>query len=209
MNPNRLALIAVLLLPTIAAPDAGAQTRQQRLDQATRHAADQAADEAAQQSADAAAAATEAAAADAADAAADAAAAAADAAREADPYNRGGYDSLAKAVAIFRSRGNPSDERWLQVAETEDERWHSIDLRTVVIEGQIRTAWRRVPKKDGGEFRAQEKFNCASRTTQLIQLVAYDGDGSSRSNVVSQPLSPQSPVPDTIGEMVLDWVCAK
>lgn len=207
MNPNRLAVIAVLLLPSIAAPNAGAQTRQQRVDQAVGIKSDPAADAAA--TATEAQAAADAAAAAAALVTADAAAAAADAAWEADPYNRGGYDSLAKAVAIFRSRGNPSDERWLQVAETEDERWHSIDLRTVVIEGQIRTAWRRVPKKDGGEFRAQEKFNCASRTTQLIQLVAYDGDGSSRSNVVSQPLSPQSPVPDTIGEMVLDWVCAK
>lgn len=64
MNPNRLALIAVLLLPSITAHDAGAQTRQQRVDQAARIKSDPAADAAAaateaQAAADAAAAAGE------------------------------------------------------------------------------------------------------------------------------------------------------
>lgn len=215
MNPNRLALIAVLLLPSIAAPDAGAQARQQLVDQAARFKSDPAADAAAatateaQAAADAAAAAGEtedaAAAAWAAAAAAEAAVAEAIAA---DPYQDGGYQSLERAVEIYKSRGSRTSERWLRLLQGSDGTWWSIDLRTISVEGSTRTLWNSTSLKSGGSRRARDKFNCTTGTYQTVQIIEYDADGvTDGGGPVTAP--PRLPAPDTLAEGILEWACAR
>ena len=214
MNTNRLALIAVLLIPSIAAPEAGAQTRQQRVDQAARVKSDPAADAAAaateaQAAADAAAAAgeTEDAAA-AAFAAAEAAEAAIAEAIAADPYQNGGYQSLARAVEIYKSRGSRTSERWLRLLQGSDGTWWSIDLRTISAEGSTRTLWNSTSLKSGGSRRARDKFNCTTGTYQTVQIIEYDADGETDGGVpVTAP--PRLPAPDTLAEGILEWACAR
>lgn len=192
MNPNRLALIAVLLLPSIAALDAGAQTRQQRVDQAARIKSDPAAD--------AAAAATEA------QAAADAAAAAADAVA-ADPYELG-YESLPRALSIFRSRGSRADERWIQVMQGTDGRWSSADLKTATVAGPLRTVWLSYQRKNGGTQKSQERYDCLKGTIQSLRMVLYDREGSfEHSSDLPERAAPTTP--GSVGEAWLEWACAK
>lgn len=145
------------------------------------------------------------------DAVADAASAAADAVADAlaaDPYNEGGYDSLTKAIAIFRSRGNPTDERWISVVRMPKDLWREADLRTVKVEGEIRTIWEIIPNPDGGSFRTRQKYDCAQGTFTMLVLVRYFDNGDSEDIPISR-IEAKTPVPGTIAESMLDWVCAK
>lgn len=195
MTPLKHALIAALLIGNASAFDASAQAHQAQKGSTSHRAVTPQAGSTLEQSAQ-----------DAADAA-DAAAAAAMAALEADAYNKGGYTSLTTALAIFRSRGNPADERWIKLVLLND-RWRSADLRTVRIEGHLRTVWEELPTNDGGTFKAQFKYNCTTGTHTLVRSVSFDRDGNAGDSFEHAP-DPTMPVPGSNMETMTDWVCAK
>lgn len=198
MTLQKLFLAAALVLCATLAPSSMAQSQQARINQATKTAVAQATEDAAQQSADAAAAA--------ADAASDAAAAAADA-WAADPYaDGGGYDSMSKALSIYRSRGSRPAERWIKIFR-DDEGWWEADLKTVKIEKHGRLVWMKIPGDEGGYYKSYDLYRCGENIKQLLQYVYYDANDRVESSD-SSPGEPKKIVPSTNGEASYEWVCS-
>ncbi|HEY5780336.1 MAG TPA: surface-adhesin E family protein [Lysobacter sp.] len=173
---------------------------------------------------------------EAAQAAADTAAAAADAAQTAaDAAAQGGrtlYSYVTGGVRYYTNKLPPADatdvrripmpvpvppkSRWQVLFSNDEESW-SVDTETLKRTGQTANAWTRIfytkPQELGKSkgvmsVRGQSDYNCSGRETRLTYVILYGAKGEVLETKSFPYLGPETVIPDTIGEVVYDQICA-
>ncbi len=106
---------------------------------------------------------------------------------------------------------------WSSVISNEKMR-AEIDLTSMMRQGSIVTAWDRevysvLEQARPGDFyfksaKALMRYNCASRTADLLMKVYYAEDGSEITTITASYYGkPNYVIPDTEGEQKFDYVC--
>lgn len=126
------------------------------------------------------------------------------------------FIAAAIAVSLASAATPASAANWIYVDETGTGTVHYYDADTLARYGNQVRFWERIDHsrdktRKEREVRSWQVYDCKSRMSRILQVVTYYPNGKSetvRFSPAQQPLTETAITPGTLGEAMLEAVCA-
>lgn len=123
---------------------------------------------------------------------------------------------MAAAAALSLAAKPAFAANWIYVDETATGTVHYYDADTLARYGNQVRFWERMDHSRDKTYKERESrtwqvYDCQSRMVRILQGVTYYPDGKSKTvrfSPAQQPLTESAITPGTIGEAMLEAVCA-